>query len=386
MQSSLRRCALFASIAIVSLLALPVGAAYADDNDGHTIVVTSSNSIQSAIDHAAPGSTIVVDRGTYHENLTITKDHITLKSKRGLGSVVLDGRGTPTASICNAPGAVNGICVDGLNPDGTPGTPVTGTRIDGFVLDSFSGFGVILLNAIDSAVSNSEAKNNQGYGISGFGLSGIRFVKNIAHDNVHPGFYIGDSPNANAYVVGNRAFHNGVGGPEVPPTEGFGFLFRDSSHGLVKDNSASDNCAGFVFVDSSGNPTDELNDWRAVQNSARNNTRRCSGEAGFVPPTSGIGFALVGTKHVTLRENTARGNGITGAHPAESGGIVVISGGVVGGPVATDNLIVQNRAFGNSPLDIFWDQTPTNGGGNKFEDNHCKTSSPPGLCQRGGDD
>src|SRR3979411_1661039 len=107
MQSSLRRCALFASIAIVSLLALPVGAAYADDNDGHTIVVTSGNSIQRAIDHAAPGSTIVVDRGTYHENLTITKDHITLKSKRGLGSVVLDGRGTQTASICNAPGAVN---------------------------------------------------------------------------------------------------------------------------------------------------------------------------------------------------------------------------------------------------------------------------------------
>jgi hypothetical protein len=365
----------------VSLLALPVGGAYADENEGHTIVVGPDRSIQQAIDKAPPGSTILVQPGTYHENLSITKNHITLKSKRGLGSVTLKPGQKSSSDPCEAPGApVDGICVTGQF--GPTGPAVTGTRIDGFVLDSFSGFGVYLLNAIDSAVSNSEAKNNQQYGISGFGLKGVRFVNNIAHDNVHPGFYIGDSPEANAYVVGNRSFHNGVGGTEATPAEGFGFLFRDSSHGVVRDNSASDNCIGFIFVDSSGNPTAELNDWRAVENSARNNNRSCAGETDFVPPTTGIGFALVGTKHVTLRENTARGNG-TGKDPKLAGGILVMSVKTVGGLLPTDNLIVENKAFGNSPNDIFFDGS---GSGNKFEGNSCKTSSPPGLCQSGRDD
>ena len=55
----------------------------------------------------------------------------------------------------------------------------------------------------------------------------------------------------------------------------------------------------------------------------------------------------------------------------------------VGGLLPTDNLIVENKAFGNSPNDIFFDGS---GSGNKFEGNSCKTSSPPGLCQSGRDD
>jgi hypothetical protein len=104
-----------------------------------------------------------------------------------------------------------------------------------------------------------------------------------------------------------------------------------------------------------------------------------------VPATKGIGFALVGTQHVTLQENTARGNGTTGAEPKRtSGGIVVISAkGDVGGPDPTDNLIVENKAFGNSPNDIFWDES---GSGNRFDGNRCRTSAPPGLCQSGRDD
>src|SRR5438876_1144905 len=100
MRSIERWCALCASVAIVSLFALPVGAAYADENGGRTIVVHPGQSIQAAIDKAAPVSTIVVESGTYKENLAITKDHITLKSEDGLGSVLLKPPTTPTTSIC----------------------------------------------------------------------------------------------------------------------------------------------------------------------------------------------------------------------------------------------------------------------------------------------
>jgi hypothetical protein len=381
MRSILRWCALCASIAMASLVALPAGAAYADEDSGHTIVVHAGQSIQAAVDAAVAGDTIVIDKGTYKESVTITTDHITLKSKRGAGPVILDGRGVPPS----ANGCAAAFCVLGqIKPDFSPGLHrVTGTRIDGFIMQNYSGDGTFLFNASDSAVTNSEAKDNTGYGIAGFVQYGIRLLNNVSHSNIEPGFYIGDSPNANAYVVGNRSFHNGVGFPKAQ-LEGFGFLFRDSSHGVVRDNSAYDNCAGFVFVDGGFNP-EPLNDWRAVENSARNNNGTCTGEAGYVPATKGIGFALVGTQHVTLQENTARGNGTTGAEPERtSGGIVVISAkGDVGGPDPTDNLIVENKAFGNSPKDIFWDES---GSGNRFDGNRCKTSAPPRLCQSGRDD
>jgi hypothetical protein len=383
MRSILRRCAVLGSIAIVAILGLPAGGAYADNNDGHAIVVQKDQSIQKAIDAAPAGSTIVVERGTYKENLTISKDHITLKSKRGRDSVVLQPASTPTKSDCiQAPTAVPGICVLGqITPLPTPGgsggppvvgTPVTGTRIDGFVVENFTNFGVLLLNANDSAVTNSEARHNKSYGISGFVLSGIRFVNNVAHDNGDPGFYIGDSPHANALVVGNRSFRNGVGGDE-----GFGFLFRDSSHGVVRDNSASDNCVGFVFVDTPA-PGPE-SDWRVAENSALHNPGFCPGAPPLgPPPTSGIGFVLLGTDHVTLQENTARDN-----QPSPSGKSPVPSGGIVVLFAPTDNVIEENKAFGNSPFDIFWDGS---GSGNKFEDNRCSTSQPPGLCQSGRND
>jgi hypothetical protein len=90
-------------------------------------------------------------------------------------------------------------------------------------------------------------------------------------------------------VVGNRSFNNGVGGPE-----GFGFLFRDSTQGVVRDNSATDNCVGFMFADTRFNLDVPLKDWRVVENSARHNNGTCTGEAPFLPVTAGIGFLLLG--------------------------------------------------------------------------------------------
>lgn len=43
---------------------------------------------------------------------------------------------------------------------------------------------------------------------------------------------------------------------------------------------------------------------------------------------------------------------------------------------STEVTVENNRAFGNA-LDLRWDEE----GDNRFEDNHCKTSVPPGLCQ-----
>jgi hypothetical protein len=347
---------------------------FASGGGGTVHVVKCGQSIQAAIDAANPGDTIEARPCVYRENLTVTKDHIMLRTTSGAGSVVLRPGPTPTPSICiQDPSHIPGICVIGqFNPDGTFGPPVTGTRIDGFIVEHFTDFGVFLLNAADSAVSNTEARMNKAYGISGFVLSGVRYSNNISHDNGEPGFYIGDSPVANAVVTGNRSFRNGVGGPE-----GFGFLFRDSSVGVVRGNVASDNCVGFVFVDSPQDPA-PLTDWHAINNLAFHNNGACPGGTNGPPPTSGIGFVFFGAQNSTLFENISQGNMPTGPSFA-SGGIIVVSSKSIGGSDPMNDVIAKNIATGNKPLDILWDKSGT---GNKFQDNECNTSSPHWICAK----
>src|SRR5215210_9180900 len=89
------------------VLAAPAGAA--------THRVGPGESIQAAIDAADEGDTIAVRPGTYHENLTITKDGITLRGSRD-GDTVLMPAASPTPSPCvdpSDPASVNGVCVLG---------------------------------------------------------------------------------------------------------------------------------------------------------------------------------------------------------------------------------------------------------------------------------
>jgi parallel beta-helix repeat protein len=43
---------------------------------------------------------------------------------------------------------------------------------------------------------------------------------------------------------------------------------------------------------------------------------------------------------------------------------------------STGVTVARNKAFDNAP-DLFWDGV----GANTFENNHCRTSVPPGLCE-----
>ena len=206
--------------------------------------VHPGESIQAAIDAASPGDTIKVARGVFHENLTITTNGITLRGRgpNQQGTVLMPAA-TPTPSPCASEEGgevlVDGICIAGAFDleTGELGDPVVGTTVEGMLVDGFSGFGVILLNAKHSTVADVQARNNEGYGISGFVLSGIKLLHNWSHDNVEPGFYVGDSPNAKARIIGNRADHNEIG-----------IFLRDSSHGVVRQ-TVQHNRAGIAVLE-----------------------------------------------------------------------------------------------------------------------------------------
>jgi len=340
--------------------------------DAAVIHVDVGESIQTAIDAAAPGDTIVVAAGTYHENLAITKNHITLRGagKHADGTVLMPAA-TPNESPCTSEDAgvllVDGICIAGAFDPVTfeLGDPVVGTKVRGFLVEGFTGFGVILLNANNSRIARVQARNNEGYGISGFVLSGVEFAHNWAHDNGEPGFYIGDSPHADAVVVGNRAEHNQIG-----------LLLRDASWGVVRDNRLRENCVGLVVLDTSA--PDHARHWRIKENGVNRNNEACAGHPDEgEPPLSGAGIALLGADRVNVLENRVFRNRATG-ESVVTGGIIVASNiedGYVDRPHR--NRVNENEVSGNKPADIVWDRTGTE---NRFGDNDCGTSQPAWIC------
>ena len=340
--------------------------------EARTLVVHPGQSIQRAVDRAHRGDTVRLAPGTYHQNVTIQKRISLVGAGWGPHGSRLFPAANPVSSVCSSPGSVHGICVAGrFDQSGNPVAPVRGVTIRNLSVHHFSGFGIGMFLANQTTVREVAAVGNGEYGISGFVLHGVRFLHNLARGNGAPGFYIGDSPRANAVVAGNRAFRNGASG-----VEGIGILIRDSSWGRVWGNITRNNCAGIVIVDSGENPAPTTH-WAAWGNVASHNNLACAAEeGGGAPALSGIGITLFGASHSSLWQNWTNGNRPSGPS-AFSGGIIVASAAPAGGGDPVGDLVRRNHAHRNSPFDILYDGS---GSGNRFVRNDCGTSTPSWIC------
>jgi hypothetical protein len=365
MRSVLRRCALVGSIAIVAILGFPAGAASAEASDGHTIVVQPGQSIQKAIDTASAGSTILVKAGVYKESVQITTDRITLRgSDSEHGKTVIEPlTGGPTNSCSQAFGPT-GVCVLGtLDAQGQVTRPVTGVTIKNLTVQDFPGNGVFGFGTDRLTVSNVVALRNGVYGIARFNSTRSRIADNVARDSAEAAIYVGDSPNAETTVVDNLTTGSGIG-----------LFVRDSTGVTVEENRATRNCVGILALNT-GMGAIAAGNYRLRNNSVTENNKACPPSEG--PPTSGLGIVLAGTHDVRVEENRALRNQPTGPSPLGSGGIAVISTKGMGGADPVNNTVVDNTALNNKPFDILYDGTGT---GNRFVENRCQTSQPPGLC------
>jgi Right handed beta helix region len=294
-------------------------------------VVGPGDSIQAAVDAAAPGEEIVVF-GAHRENVAIETDGLTV---RGVGAVILPPA-TPTVHGCFDPTqvgeAVHGICVVGdVDFDtGEVSRYVEDVTVSGFTITGFTGFAVAATAA-----------------------SRTLFKGNVGINNRDGGIFAAQS--LDTRILANRASGSR-----------FGVLISSALRGSVAANSLHDNCVGALVFAAAA-------DYRLAANRIHRNTRVCPPVPDEWPALSGVGVLLVETSSHTIVANLITGN-VPAGDTDFSGGVVVT--GVPGGMPSTDNVVKGNVILRNEP-DIFWDEGGT---GNVFRDNLCRTSIPPGLC------
>lgn len=353
----------------VGIATAHIGPARADD-ESPTVTVQPGDSIQKAIDASKPGTTIVVEPGTYAENLVIPTDGITL---RGGGGGDDEDSGTaklvpPTrfAPVCGETStAVIGICVAdvvGFDPNTGPITKtVKDVHISHLTIMGFTDSGIFMADTSGSSVDRVHSLNNGSYGMFALSSSGVRFTHNVADGNKEAGFYIGESPKADAVVSHNTAHGNGIGA-----------FFRDARGGRFSDNTLNGNCVGMVVLNTGSGPSG-AGDLTATDNTTDGNTRACP--AGDGPPLSGMGVAVFGADHVSLSDGTADDNTPSGPTPA-SGGVVVGPTPRPNGAPSSDVTIDEYSMDGNSTDLVVRGALSTV----HLSEVTCVTSQPAGLC------
>ena len=198
------------AVALAALLLMLVAGPASAQAKKRVAFVGPGDSIQAAVDAARPGDTILV-KGVHRENVAITTNGISL---RGLGAV-LRPPATPAKNACFDPSSpdtsgVNGICVigDGDFVTGEVNREVRNVTVSGFRVRGFGASGIFAFAARNTTFARNVTRDNEEYGLVAFSSTGTRFLFNRASGSGEAGIYVGDSPKANALLLGNEVSDN----------------------------------------------------------------------------------------------------------------------------------------------------------------------------------
>jgi len=322
-----------------------------------THLVFPGQSIQKAVDAARPGDTVLVTSGIYHESVTVTTPHLTL---RGMGRRTVVEPGTTKAASSCAEGG-NGICVVGTKDKAVEGVTVASLTVTGFTRTGVFG------TATDGmTVRNVNAVKNGVWGIAQEGSVRGVIRGNNAQDNGDAGLFLANtikSEEGATDTLGTVVERNRLEGNRI------GITVRRLRDLTVAGNHLTGNCAAVFVVGDENKP--KAGDLTVRDNHIVRNNKSCP-KTERLPAIQGSGIVLTGADDTLVTRNTITGN--VGNSPL-SGGIVLFKSFV--GVTSDRNRISDNTLDGNAPADLV---NTDPGKDNTFDGNTCRASRPAGLC------
>ena len=275
---------LLIALAFVGIPALHPSAA-SGGNTLHVGATETYHTIQAAVNAAQPGDSVLVDAGTYQEEVTITTPDITLAGV-DRDTVVLEGSGFLGNGVSVT---ANGVAIHTMT--------ARDYTSNGFQFSGVDGFAMTDLHAIDN---------------SQYGLYAIHSVNGDISHSVGTGhadsaFYIGETYHCNCDVHDNVGYHNMLG-----------YSGTANSYVRIWNNEFYDNRAGILMsVLPSEMGIDSSNHFEGTQvhtsiynNNIHDNNCQCptSGIFSTLHPPIGEGITIAGGWMNDIHDNTITEN------------------------------------------------------------------------------
>jgi hypothetical protein len=347
------------------------------------IHVHNGNSIQAAIDSAKPYDHIIVEAGNYNEQLTISKDGITLIGH----NAILIPPSSPKANICSGLAGSNaithldtqtGICITGYNVVLAPFLTdhrkfvsverrVKDVSVTGFSVSGFDGINIAIVGAKDTSVCDNTLTDGANYGVLTVGSKNSVIERNtvVSTPPIAPNTFLSFIGICMDDVSPVTIAYNSINGYNIG-------LCVQTNGANIHDNYVQNCCIG-AYVDPG------VNGVKLQGNEVRDTNPLCKEDVTVSGAFAVWGIAIVGSSNTLVKGNRISGITAFGQNKGSPAAGIAVMDDLPGGTgdLGSGNTVVHNKIVHND-VDL---QVSATGAGNVENHNVCKVSLPTGLCK-----